>query len=89
MIKQHDVGRWFSVRTVTMIIIMLLFSVDVTRGYLPYAVNHHLRDTFAVLPFMQTNAFYMKAIEFAVLCFFQTLPLTKNVRCITWFVVGK
>lgn len=78
MIKQHDMSRWLSIRTVTMGIIMLLFSVDVTRGFLSYATNNHLKDTFAVLPFMQTNTFYMKAIELAVLCFFSDAPFREK-----------
>lgn len=78
MIRQHDISRWFSIRTITMLLIMVLFSVDVVRGYIYYAVSNHLKDTFVLLPFLQTNTFYMKAIELSILCFFSDAPFMEK-----------
>ncbi len=66
--------RLKSLRFVTLLVIWALIIDDFLILYRSFMTGVGLRDSFVILPFLQTNDYFMKVIRLASLCFFSNAP---------------
>lgn len=67
-----------SLRFLTVLIIWILIVEDIVSVYRGYVVEQGLRDSIVILPFLQTNAYFMKIIRLAGLCFYSNAPFMER-----------
>ncbi|MBO5303510.1 MAG: hypothetical protein J6A92_05615 [Lachnospiraceae bacterium] len=66
--------RWCSFRTLTLLFIWIYLLDLNLQGYRDIAKMWGETDTFAILPFLQTDTYFTKLLLTGVLCFFSNAP---------------
>lgn len=67
-----------TLRFLTVLIIWILIVEDALSIYRGYVAAQELRDSIVILPFLQTNNYFMKIIRLAALCFYSNAPFMER-----------
>lgn len=81
--------RFCSLRFVIVLVIWTLILDDFISAYRAYALQEGLRDSFFLLPFLQTNQYFMKVVRLAALCFYANAPFMEKSEMYVLQRMGK
>ena len=70
--------RMKSMRFLTLLIIWGFMVDDMLRLYRNLAMELNVKDSFAILPFIQNDDFFMKVVLLSVLCFYSNAPFMER-----------
>lgn len=62
----------------TLLIIWGFMVDDMLRLYRNLAMELNVKDSFAILPFIQNDDFFMKVVLLSVLCFYSNAPFMER-----------
>lgn len=81
--------RACSIQSLTLLLIWLcMLDLDL-QGYRQQATAYGVKDTFAILPFLQGDGYFLKIMLLGVLCFFSNAPFMNRSEMYVILRVGR